>query len=407
MKLFSLGALAFATVLAGYGWLDQPKARTSKGHNVPVHPIEGKASYADMVTASALQHLEQVAKETPKGNYMISPFSLQECQGMVRLGAVGETNSELATWLGADPDASATSALAASMRSDLNPQISSGVFSTANGLWVREGDSFLPDYLTAVKRDYRGEARSFSSASQALDEVNTFVEKGTKGMIPKLLDDLDPATAAVLVNAISFKDQWEVSFDKGRTVTRDFQTPSGPKQAAMMSGRKGFSAKEEGGFILASGSFKSGLKITFALPPSPQDPPESCFPHLFKAAKEGIREPALSFQIPRLKSAFTWNLKKTMNAMGVKRAFGPGADFSRMMKGGVFISEAVQKTFVEFDEEGVKAAAATAVVMTRSAAPQGGAAFIADRPFAYVIHDSKGMPFFVGVVRDPSAAGGE
>jgi len=365
----------------------------------------GSGSFADQVSASALKHLQQVAKENREGNWMISPFSLQECLGMVRLGAVGETNSELAEWLGADTDPGATSVLAGGFRKQLSPLMQAGVFSTANGLWVEAGDSFLPDYLAVVKKDYDGGAKTFSSTSQALEEVNSFVKEGTMGMIPKLLEELDPSTAAVLVNAVSFKDKWEVPFDKAKTVIKDFQTPEGARKVPMMAGKKGFFAKEVDGFILGSGSFKTGLKITFALPPSPRDPPESCFPALLEAAKEGITEPARAFEIPRLKSGFKWNLKKTMMDMGVVRAFGPGADFSKMMGGGVFISEALQKTFVEFDEEGVKAAAATAVTMTKSAPPRGDVAFVADRPFAYVIHDAKGMPFFAGVVRDPRSPG--
>lgn len=408
MKLFGIGILAAGGALLGSACLKSEEANLEEVRTEYLAASEmGSASYAESIAQAAIRHAAQTAKEEPKGNFMISPFSYQECLGMVRLGAKGATNEELAGWLGVDKDSAATAAEAEAFRKGLNPLMKAGIFSTANGLWVKQGDSFNPDYLAAVKRGYGGEAKSFSSPGQALQEVNTFVKNGTKGMIPKLLEQLDPAVAAVLVNAVSFKDKWEVPFDKNQTVDKDFQTPDGVKKVPMMRGKKGFSAMEVDGFILASGTFKAGLKITFALPPSGKDGPETCFPHLMKAAKDGIGQPASAFEIPRMKSEFTWNLKKTMMTMGVKLPFEPGADFSGMMGGGVFISEAIQKSFVEFDEEGVKAAAATAVTMTKSAAPMNGIAFIADRPFAYVIHDAKGMPFFLGVVRDPKGAGVE
>lgn len=405
-KILGLGVLVVGAAVLTGACIESDEAKSERAREEYLALAEsGSDSYPQRVSASTLDHLIQVGRENPKGNWMISPFSLQECLGMVRLGASGETNSELAEWLGADPDPGASAALAGSFRQQLSPLVKAGVFSSANGLWVKQGESFLPDYLASVQRDYDGEAKSFATPSQALQEVNTFVKDGTKGMIPKLLEEVDPATAAILVNAVSFKDKWEVPFEKDKTVSRDFQTPEGTVKVAMMSGKEGFFAKKEDGFIFGSGTFKTGLKITFALPPAAKDSPESCFPALLKAAKEGVTEPAQTFQIPRLRSEFNWNLKKTMMDMGVEKAFGPGADFSKMMGGGVFISEALQKTFVEFDEEGVKAAAATAVLMTKSAVPQSGVAFIADRPFAYVIHDAKGMPFFVGVVRDPSLPG--
>lgn len=405
--------LALGGLLAWTAWLAagciEPEGvkHEDNGGKSMAAPDEKLSRYSDQVSSAALQHLAQVALENPKGNFMISPFSLHECLGMVRLGAEGETNSELSKWLGVDLDPKTTSALAGGYRRSVSGVAGSDVFSTANGLWVRQGEAFLPSFLAGVEKDYEGKARSFETASQALQEVNSFVKEGTKGMIPKLLERLDASTTAVLVNATSFRDRWAVTFDKQKTSPKAFQTPDGPKAVPMMAGKEGFFAKEQDGFTLGSGSFQSGLRITFALPPKGNGSPESCFPTLLKAAKEGISEPALFFQIPRLKSEFKWDLKKTMMTMGVQKAFAPGVEFGKMIgRSDLFISEALQKTFVEFDEEGVKAAAATAVVMTRSAPAREGVAFIADRPFAYVIHDSTGMPLFVGVVRDPSAAAG-
>lgn len=357
------------------------------------------------VQQAAVSHAVRLAEEKPEGNLMISPFSYQECLEMVRLGAEGGTERELAKWLGSSEDAPQTAAALKASRESLAPLVKAGIITTANGVWVSRTAQIDPSYLTQVQRSFEAAVKTSDFPEPALTEINAFAKEQTKGRIEKILEELDPYSRMVLINAIHFKDKWLEPFKKEATREEPFQAPGGSKPVPMMHGGEGFTGARKNGFLFASTSFKTGLRVAFALPPSTAVPVEKCLDPLMKAILDGFDLDVTEVALPKFKSEFTWDMKPTMKAMGVNLPFDlDKAQFEGMSKEPLFISQAVQKTFVQFDEEGVEAAAVTAVEMAAGAAPmeEEPVRFIADRPYAYVIYDKDGMPLFLGIVRDPA-----
>lgn len=354
--------------------------------------------------AASVKHLERLASEKKGGNLMISPFSYQECLGMIRLGTAGGTNKELASWLGTGPDSGASALALKAGRDTLKPLVDSGIVTTANGVWVSKDAKINPPYLDQVKRSFEAAVRTSAFPEPGLTEINTFAKETTKGRIEKILEDLDPLTRMVLVNAIHFKDKWSEPFDKKLTKDEDFHVGSEVKKVPMMNGGKGFKGAKADGFLFATTQFKTGLRIVFALPPSKGVPVEKAVAPMMAAANRGFHLEVNRVALPKLKSEFKWDMKPTMQAMGVSQPFDPDkADFSVMSPEKLFITQVVQKTFVQFDEEGVEAAAVTAGVVGLTSMPMDPPMdFIANRPYAYVILDKNGMPLFLGIVRDPT-----
>lgn len=354
--------------------------------------------------ASAVKHLEKLASEKREGNLMISSFSYQECLGMIRLGTAGGTNKELASWLGSGADAGQTANALKAGRDTLKPLLDAGIITTANGVWVSREATINQPYLDQVKQLFDAAVKTSAFPEPGLTEINTFAKETTKGRIEKILEELDPLTRMVLVNAIHFKDKWQDPFEKKLTKAGDFHAPDGVKKADMMQGGKGFKGAKSDGYLFAATTFKSGLRIVFALPPSKTVPVERVVAPMIAAAGRGFHLEVNRVALPKLKSEFKWDMKPTMQAMGVSQPFDPDkADFSVMSPEKLFITQVVQKTFVQFDEEGVEAAAVTAGVVGLTSAPMDPPMdFIADRPYAYVILDKNGMPLFLGIVRDPT-----
>ncbi len=407
MRAIGTGFVAGLAALMTLGCGGQDEAKLERVAEEYLN--SGKASghvkdYIKGAQKAAVSHAAKLAGERPEGNLMISPFSYQECLGMVRLGALGDTNKELAKWLGTGEDSAKTASAMMANRSSLKPLVDAGIISTANGVWVSSAAQIEPGYLKQVQQSFNAEVKVSQFPQPALTEINSFVKEQTKGRIEKILEELDPYSRMVLVNAIHFKDKWHKPFKKERTKEEPFHAPDGPKQVFMMHGGEGFSGARKEGFLFVSTQFKTGLRVAFALPPSKEDPVEKCLEPLMKMVGETFSLEVSEVALPKFKSEFTWNMKPSMQAMGVSLPFDvERAQFGGMSKEPLSISQIVQKTFVQFDEEGVEAAAVTAADMAAGSAPmdEEPVRFIADRPYAYVIYDKDGMPLFLGIVRDP------
>lgn len=403
----AVASLSLTALLAGCGNIGGPDLdEVQRAYLQGGPPSKAVVAAVTGAKEAAVKHAVKLAGEKKEGNFMISPFSYQECLGMVRLGAEGKTNSELAAWLGAESDSSITAASLRAIRDTLQPLVDAGIVTMANGVWVSKSAQIKPKYMDQVKLSFQAAVRNANFPEPALTEINAFAKETTKGRIEKTLEELDPLSRMVLVNAIHFKDKWTEPFKKERTKEEPFNAPGVVQIVPMMHGYEGFSGARKGGYLFAGTSFKTGLRVIFALPPSKDKPVESCFAPLMEVAGTGLDLEVSEVALPKFRSEFTWNMTPTMQSMGVRAPFDRNlASFGPMSQEPLFISQIVQKTFVQFDEEGVEAAAVTATEMAAGAeAPTDDEpiSFIADRPYAYVILDKNGMPLFLGLVRDPT-----
>lgn len=366
------------------------------------------SSLAEAVNGFGFRLLAELAKGEP-ANLLISPASIAPALMLVCNGAAGETQQAMARTLGIDglslkkinqACAGLLDALA-----KLDPRVE---ISLANSLWVLAGVKIRPAFLEIGRAMYRAEIRNIPFDDAAVKAVNAWVEEKTQGRIRQLLapGDLTPATLMALLNAICFKGVWAHAFESHLTREDVFTCADGAQQPAMLmrqSGRFAYFSDDQAQVVrLPYGAGRASMVIAL---PRPGTDIGAFARGLDAAGWAKLTRPLLmregSIVLPRFKLACALRLDDALSALGMAVAFGDQADFSAMFAGdGACISAVQHKAFVEVNEEGTEAAAATAVVMARTLSPAPAPfRFVADRPFCFAIEDGEtGAILFLGVV---------
>jgi serine protease inhibitor len=357
-----------------------------------------------------------------KGNLFVSPFSISTALGMTSAGAKGKTLDEMNQTLHLPAVQAETHAGFAALIKTLNaegtdPAKRGYELSVANALWGQKGADWQPTFLETTGKNYGAGLREldFMRTEAARQTINQWVEQQTKDKIKDLIKEgvLQPDTQLVLTNAIYFKGSWAIEFNKKATKDEPFFI-DGSKEAktAMMHISSGYRYHEEAGFQALELPYKGKeLSMVIFLPRKKDGLAE--FEKTLSAARLNewlgkLRmEETVIVTLPKFKMTSEFSLSKTLSEMGMKLLFSDGADLSAMNgKGGLFVSDAIHKAFVDVNEEGTEAAAATAIVVRPTSAridPKPTPVFKADHPFFFAIRDQRtGSVLFVGRVTDPT-----
>jgi len=374
--------------------------------------------------------LELYAKlRTNEGNLFFSPYSISTALAMTYAGARGETESQMADVLHFAPlpdnvECSQNkeqfhSAFGAIIK-DLNSRGAKGSFqlTVANALWGQKGYGFVPEFLQLVKDNYGGglnEVDFVTAAEDARNTINAWVEKETKGKIKELIGQgvLNQLTRLVLTNAIYFKGNWASRFEKDRTTDEPFTLPGGRKiNAAMMNQTAEFNYAESDSFQSLELPYVDNELSMIILLPKKADGlaglEEELTQDNLSQWLEKLHKCKVIVSVPKFKQTSQFSLAAVLQAMGLTDAFSPDkADFSGMNgKKDLFISAVVHKAYIEVNEEGTEAAAATGVVMGLTSVGPGSIkipVFRADHPFLFLIHDNlSGSILFIGRVTKPA-----
>jgi serpin B len=357
---------------------------------------------AEAVNAFAADLYGNLAAEDD-GNICLSPYSISSALSMTYGGAAGLTAEQMNEVLHfGGPDA--THPAFSYLRRNVNAIQKPGhiQLNTANALWPQEGYLFLPDYLALIREFYAGEIHPVDYATdpeRARQQINSWVEEQTNERIQNLIKagSLTPLTRLMLVNAIYFKGNWASQFKEADTRPAPFTLADGSTvEVPMMSQTADFRLARTEKLLALELPYEGGdLSMIILLPDRGEAltlPPMDTLE---------FREMEVGVQLPKFKLESSFNLGGTLAAMGMPAAFSRNADFSGMDGAGtLIIDEVVHKVFVEVNEEGTEAAAATGVGMRLTSMPQ---QFIADRPFLFLIRENKtGTMLFMGRVMDPS-----
>ncbi|HOW54581.1 MAG TPA: serpin family protein [Syntrophorhabdaceae bacterium] len=362
---------------------------------------------ADGNTAMAVQLYRELGAE--KGNLFFSPYSISSALGMTYAGARGNTAKEMREALHFQLE---QAALNSAFR-DLNRELAATAhrsgqkLNIANALVLTGGN--VSGEFRAILKDYY-DAEFFSGG---LDVINGWVKKKTEGKIDRILDELSANSVCVLLNAIYFKGAWEAQFEKKNTHDAPFHLLANKQVKVPLMYRKGdLKILEEGDLQVISLPYKGkSLSMVILLPKTVdglgalegQLTAGKLTGWLAKLDKQPDRK--VSLYLPRFKLETGYDLGSPFQKMGMKDAFSPAADFSGMgwPKGRLWIGQIKHKAFVEVNEEGTEAAAATAVEMvTKSMAPRE-LVFRADHPFFFVVRDNRtGAVLFMGRLTDPT-----
>jgi serpin B len=350
------------------------------------------------------------------GNLFFSPYSISTALAMTYAGAKNETAEQMAQTLYFSPDQQAFHPVFGKLVDGLNQQGKKGDYqlSVANALWGQKDYTFLDSFIQLNKDYYNAGLENVdfvNETEKTRQKINQWVEDKTNDKIKDLIPagTLDAMTRLVLTNAIYFKGDWAIQFDPNKTEEADFfVSPDKTVTAPLMFQKEDFKYGQAETLQLLELPYKGDDLSMLVLLPKAKDGLAELESELtaenLAVWQKQMRKMKVMVHLPKFKMTSQFGLAETLKAMGMPDAFDANkADFSGMTgKKDLFISDVIHKAFVEVNEEGTEAAAATGVVMaTRSAVryPQ----FRADHPFVFVIKDNNtGSILFVGRVVDPA-----
>ncbi len=382
-------------------------------------PLTDQQKLAAANAGFAFKLLKEVTREQPARNVFISPYSVSSVLQMVCNGAGGKTREELEQVLG-----TSGMTMAAVNQSSLNLSraIESGsskvALNSANAIWYRRGIAIKQQFIACNRQYYQAKVEGLDFNDPAsVGIMNAWVNEMTHGKIPSIVaGPIDPLSFVYLVNAVYFKGGWLDPFEPKDTKERVFHLRGGQeKKLPMMTRTDKFDYRRGTGYQAVRLPYKDTDLAMYVFLPDSGSSPEKLVAIMngdnwHRITLPGFSERKGTLVLPRFKLEYGVDLKKPLRALGLSHAF-EAADLSAMCSVPAFISEALQKTFVEVNEEGTEAAAATLMVGTLGIETDQPKPFemIVDRPFLCVIHrsdpGSAGSILFMGVVFDPSALG--
>lgn len=349
-------------------------------------------------------------------NVFISPSSISLALSMTLNGAGGSTAQSMLKILGfgsmglEDINKGNANLMRSLERGDPKVEIS-----IANSLWLDNEGDFKKDFLSRTVRAYQAEVDTIDFTSPgAARTMNGWVNRATRGYIRDMVDpsSLGDDTAMLLINAIYFNGKWTKPFKPEATSDMPFHLPDGSeKQVKMMNDSDKYHYMENSQFQAVSLPYGDKRFSMYVFLPSKESSlAEFC--KLMDSANwnkwvSAMKEREGSIRLPRFKMEFDIRLNKILSRMGMSDAFAETADFIGMsdMKP-LYIGPVLHKTFLEVDEQGTKAAAATHVMMMEAsiASRVGEPPFlmIVDRPFFCAIVDNQsGLILFMGAIPNP------
>ena len=359
----------------------------------------------------------QLDREQQGKNLFFSPTSTSVALAMTAAGARGPTQSEMAEVLHLDADLAQAHAHYHQLLAQWNAVGEKRAYQlrVANRLWGQKGFPVLPEFLALTRQQYGAELLllDFAQAVAASQEINRWVEQQTNGKIKDLIPpgSLNTMTRLVLTNAVYYKGDWVQPFDKQNTREENFTVSAQAKVKVPLMHQQtkmGYTA-EETFQMLELPYAGQGLSMVVLLPKQVGGLPElektlTVDKLASLMSKLHIRE--VNAFLPKFKLETSFGLNPTLEAMGMKRALSREADFSGISSAeALYISAVLHKAYVDVNEEGTEAAAATGVVMMAMSArlPQPIPVFRADHPFLFLIRDTKaGNILFMGRLTNPT-----
>jgi len=437
MKMRIIGTLALAAVLFcgvlamgcnGYppGSPVSPAGKGVPGSETGTDLSPDTSGYEQsVVDANNMFAFDLYAKlaETPQfqeKNLFFSPFSISSALAVTYEGAGGDTADEIRSVFHFPANDTVRREGHLAMDNGLLAPDTNYALNIANALWAEKTYPFLPGYIDIARIFYSADVNNLDFIDQpdaSRQIINQWVEERTGGKIKDLLPagSIDPMTRMVITNAIYFKGTWVLQFDASKTTDREFRT--GPNETVMVpmmqrtDGDANYGYAETGTLQVLRMPYSHGegreLSMLVILPGGDNlSAAEEMLNQDDLAALRGsLTDRQVMVYFPKFTMDTEYRLPETLAALGMPEAFTMGADLSGMDgTKNLYISDVVHKAFVDVNEEGTEAAAATGVVVNLKAISPGEQVpvFLADHPFVFLILDEEtGNILFIGRVVDP------
>ena len=404
-RLTTPGTTLLLLAATGCGWLTDPSPGVDEITRLPRTLTAAEVEVIGASNEFAFGLLEQA--NHAHANLFLSPLSASMALGMTMNGAAGETWNQMRDVLGfgglAEEEINAAYASLLELLVGLDPSVETAL---GNSVWTREGFPVHADFLAAVRETFDAEVAELDFASPAASgRINEWVKAATNDRIENIVPAVIPGDVVMyLINAIYFKAPWTFRFDPSDTRTEPFHLGDGTTRTVpLMTMRRDLPYRENERFQAVDLPYGgSAFAMTVLLPRpdvSVDDLAASLDATQWQELADGFRETDIEVFLPRFRMSYERTLNDDLAALGMVDAFDQRADLSRLSPvGGLRISSVKQKSWVEVNEEGTEAAAATVVSVVESAVP----VVRADRPFLFFIRERlSGTILFVGKVASP------
>lgn len=357
-------------------------------------------------TASSNLDYDFLQLESNGQNLIYSPLSIKNGLALLDAGAAGTTKAELDTLL---------------QNTEIPKyQNIENQLSLANAVFIRDTfqDSVLPAYTSTVTSDYNAEI--IYDAFESSTNMDSWVSQKTFGLINNIGLQPTPDTEMVLANALAIQMDWQHPFEASNTRGATFTLGTGEEVEAttmtetFQTSDVEYATTDDATLVtlpLASGS-EAELEFVAIMPTSNLDEyiktldADAVNSILSNTTPASTPADGIALSIPKFKFDYQLDFKNDLETLGVKSAFTPQADFSNMATSNLYLSAASHQANIDFSEQGIKAAAVTALAMDDNAMageePQPTVINI-DRPFLFLIRDrANGATWFTGTVYQPN-----
>ena len=368
-------------------------------------PVDDRLVSAN--TSFGFNLFEKLVERNPDGNTFVSPASIAMALAMTYNGANGDTQEAMAKTLELQgmslEEVNQASAALMERLKNLGDDV---LLNIANSLWAREGEEFKADFLKRNRDFYQAYIDNLDfDDPKAASVINAWVKEKTQGKIEDMVNEIPKGVILYLINAVYFKGIWGIEFNEEYTKERDFTLLDGSKKKVpmMMASSKGFRAFMGQEFDAVALPYGDGKVSMYIFVPHRESSLKEFYRELNAGSWEGwipqLRQQEIILIMPRFKLEYDVKLNDALAELGMGMAFGKGANFEGMCPGGgVWIDEVKHKTYLEVNEKGTEAAAATSVRMKK-----GPATYVhVDRPFFCAIRDDEtGAVLFMGSIVEP------
>lgn len=392
-----------------------PAGQTDPGKKETVAVSQDLRAVADDNNRFALDLYARL-RAKPTTNLFFSPSSLSIALAMTYAGARGETAEQMAKVLHFHQPQEKLHAAFGDLRRLWNAQGKEQGYhlSVANRLWGQQGFHFLPVFQAITREHYGAELAQVDftrHAEESRQRINGWVEEQTQGKIRDLIAPgvLDAMTRLVLTNAIYFKGDWTAPFRKESTEVAPFHVSADRKtDVPLMHQQEPFRYWAGDGLKMLELPYGKGDLAMLILLPDETDGLPDLEARLtadnLERWESRLRKQKVQVHLPRFTLTSQFELAEVLRAMGMSRLFSAGdADLSGMSsEEELSVSAVIHKAFVDVNEEGTEAAAATAVGIRAAAAIVRPAVFRADHPFVFLMRDNRtGSILFLGRLVNP------
>jgi len=375
---------------------------------IAINKVNLDARLVKASTKFGFNLFNQIFQQNPHKNIFISPASVAIALAMTYNGANGQTQSAMSRTL--DLEGISTNDINTFnqlLQASLLDKHDDTELSIANSLWVNQNIALENSFVEKIKNYYQATIKNLNfSDSSSIKTINDWVKQKTKNKIHQIVKMANNDTVVILINAIYFKGNWANAFDKSLTKLQPFTLTNGTTiQHPAMSRLGEYRYLDKPTFQAVRLPYQNRrFRMVIFLPKHTS----SLVEFQQQLTLQNWQDWSDSFQVgtgivqlPRFNIECELELKQVLKILGMQIAFSPAADFRYLTASASSISEVRHKTFVDVNEEGTEASAATSVQVSRGASRP--FQMIINRPFFFTISDRQtGTILFMGAIQNPS-----